>query len=61
MESLRYLNNFNLDNKRLVLLQQVLSMNSLTCIGEKKYTPEMIGRAFLYFAISRSLPSTGRF
>ena len=36
MEVLRYLNNLNLDNKRLVLLQQVLSMNSLTSIGETK-------------------------
>ena len=40
-----------------MLLQQVLSMNSLTYIGAKKYTPEMIGRAFEYFGISRSLYS----
>ena len=32
-------------------------MNSLTSIGEKKYTPKMIGRAFEYLAISRSLYS----
>ena len=44
-----------MDHKKNVISEQVLAMNSLTYVGEKKYAPEMIGRAFEYFATSRSL------
>ena len=55
IEAVRYLSTLELDDKKLVLLEQISCMNSLCHAGEKKYTPEMIGRAFEYFAISRSL------
>ena len=37
------------------LLEQVTSMSSLIQVGDKKYTPAVIVRAFEYFVISRSL------
>ena len=46
---------FKINRGSQVLLEQISCMNSLCHVGEKKYTPEMIGRAFEYFAISRSL------
>ena len=38
MEAINYLNNLDLNNKKKVLMEQISSMNSLTYIGEKKYS-----------------------
>ena len=54
-EDVRYLFCMEIDQKKSVLLQQVTSMSSMIQVGDKKYTPAVIVRAFEYFVISRSL------
>ena len=54
-EAVRYLFCLEIDQKKSVLLEQVTSMSSLIQVGDKKYTPAVIVRAFEYFVISRSL------
>lgn len=54
-EAIRFLNTKVIGHKVEILLEQVKSMNSLTYVGEKKYSAETIARAFEYFAVSRSL------
>ena len=53
-EHLRYLSSSNIDNKTEVILQHISSMKPKV-VGHKIYTPEIIVRAFVYFAASRAL------
>ena len=55
--SIHYLDSLNMDHKRNVISEQISSMDSLTCVGEKKYAADKIARAFEYFATLRSLYS----
>ena len=59
-ETVRYLFCLEIDQKKSVLLEQVTSMSSLIQVGDKKYTPAVIVRAFEYFVISRSLYKRSR-
>ena len=52
-EAIRFLDMIEINNKKDVLHQQMVSMKS-TCVGEKKYNLESIIRAFQYFATSRA-------
>lgn len=54
-EILRFLDSFEIDSKKHVLMQQVGAMSHGTSFGGQKYTPEMIVRGFEYFSKSRSL------
>ena len=55
-EAIRYLSSLSKSNKKDVFLQEIDCMGwSLTHIGKKKYSAEIIARAFEYFATSRSL------
>ena len=56
-EAVRFLSTKEIEHKIEILLQTTKCMNSLTYVGEKKYTPDVIARAFEYFALSRSLYS----
>lgn len=58
-ENITYLKNMEADNKKKVLLQQMQAMGPQT-VGKPVYTPEMIVRAFEYFATSRTLYQTLR-
>jgi len=53
-EILRYLSVIELDNKKKIIFQHISSMGPKV-VGKKIYSPEMIVRAFVYFATSRSL------
>ena len=53
-EILRAVNSLQLNNHQKVVLEQISAM-SPRCIGEKSYSPEMVVRAFSYFATSRAL------
>ena len=57
LEAIRYLHSVEMDHKKNIILQQVVSMHALTFVGNKKYSPEILSRAFEYFSISRSLYS----
>ena len=54
-EAISFLNRMEKSVKKDVIIQQISAMGSLVHIGDKKYKPEMIIRAFEYFATSRSL------
>ena len=54
-EAVRYLNTLDIDNKKSVLLQQVDAMSRMNSSKKQSYPPEVIVRAFEYFARSRSL------
>ena len=53
-EALRFLDSFETDKKKDVLIQQIDAMSCSNSIHKQKYTPEMIVRGFEYFAKSRS-------
>lgn len=55
--AIHYLNSLPIDHKKSIIFEQMLSMNSLVFIGEKKYSPDMVARAFEYFSLSRTLYS----
>ena len=59
-EAIRYLFYMEVDQKKSVLLQQVMSMSSMIQVGDKKYTPDVTVRAFEHFTISRSAYSLMR-
>ena len=50
-EAIRHLRFMDMDHKKSILLEQFASMSSVTYVGEKKYKPEVIVRAFEYFAV----------
>ena len=54
-EAISFLNQMEKSVKKDVIMQQISAMGSLLHIGDKKYKPDMIIRAFEYFATSRSL------
>ncbi|KAK7106695.1 hypothetical protein V1264_017922 [Littorina saxatilis] len=53
-ENIRFLNSLELDNKKKVIQEQLQAMGTQQ-IGKPVYTPDMIIRAFTYFATSRCL------
>ena len=53
-ENIRYLNSMKMDNKKQVIQQQLQAMGTKQ-IGKPLYTPDVVIRAFQYFATSRSL------
>ena len=53
-EALRFLDSFETDKKKDVLIQQIDAMSCSNSIHKQKYTPKMIVRGFEYFAKSRS-------
>lgn len=53
-EAIRFLNVMEIDHKKIVLNQQITSMAPKP-VGTKLYEPDMLIRAFEYFATSRSL------
>ena len=68
-EALSFLNSFEIDKKKDVLIQQIDAMSRSNSIHEQKYAPEMILQGSEYFAKSVScyklkndyeLPSTSR-
>ena len=52
-EAVRYLNAIEIDQKKAVLIQQMQSMKPCN-VGHKKYSADIIVRAFQYFATSRA-------
>ena len=55
LEALRYLDGLTKTNKINSILQHVEAMSPLTFVGDKKYDPEIIARAFKCYSILRSL------
>ena len=53
-EALRFLDSFEADKKKDVLMQQTDAMSSSNSIHEQRYTPKMIVQRFEYFAKPRS-------
>ena len=53
-ENIRYLNSMLVDSKKVVIQQQ-LHVMSTHQVGKPLYTPDVVIRAFQYFATSRSL------
>ena len=53
-EILRFLSSATIDNKKEVFLQHI-SAKGPKVVGEKIYAPQMLVRAFVYFATSRAL------
>ena len=53
-EALRFLDSFQIDEKKYVLIQQTDAMRRSNSVYEQKYTPEIIMRGFQYFAESKS-------
>ena len=53
-ENVRYLTNVDIDDKKNILLEQSECM-ATTMVGQSTYPPEIIRRAFEYFATSREL------
>ena len=45
-EALRFLDSFEIDEKKYVLIQQTDAMRCSNSIHEQKYTPEIIMRGF---------------
>ena len=55
--AIHYLNSLTIDHKKSIIIEQMLSVNFLVFIGEKKYSPDMVARVFEYFSLSRTLYS----
>ena len=53
-ENIRFLNCLELDNKKEIIQQQLQAMGTQR-VGQPLYAPEIVIRAFQYFATSRSL------
>ena len=53
-ENIRYLNSMNISQKKEVILQQLQVMGTAK-VGKTVYTPDVIIRAFQYFATSRCI------
>ena len=53
-EAVRFLDSFETDKKKDVLMQQTDAMSRSNLVHEQKQTPQMIVRGFEYFATSRS-------
>jgi len=55
--ALQFLDSLEMTHKKNIFIEQLCNMNALSYVGEKKYSPEVIARAFEYFSLSRTLYS----